>query len=238
MRARASTRALAAGASKSQRELAPASRTAQLGLPSAACICRTVGVASHACQTVRCWRTSVVGELGDLAAADDAALVEDAELARRRGAQTAVSAPPAARSCPASRLRRMMMSPISCDDVGLDAFGRLVEDQQLRVEHQARPIASCCCWPPDRSPPRRLQHLLEHRKHLEDRARARRALVPRRAPKPDAQILLDGELRKDLAALRHVADAQRARALRAACDRAARRRRSVIVAAMRSATGP
>jgi hypothetical protein len=41
------------------------------------------------------------------------------------------------------------------DDRGLDALGRLVEDQQARPKASARPMASCCCWPPERSPPRR-----------------------------------------------------------------------------------
>ncbi len=33
---------------------------------------------------------------------------------------------------------------------GLNAFGRFIEDQQLRTGRQARPIASCCCCPPRR----------------------------------------------------------------------------------------
>ena len=53
------------------------------------------------------------------------------------------------------------------DDRGLDAFGRLVEQQQRGRMTSARPIASCCCWPPDRSPPRRPQHVLQHREELE-----------------------------------------------------------------------
>src|SRR5262249_61337760 len=35
------------------------------------------------------------------------------------------------------------------DDRGLNALGRLVQQQQ------ARPMASCCCCPPERSPSRR-----------------------------------------------------------------------------------
>ena len=102
------------------------------------------------------------------------------------------------------------------DDRRLDAFGRLVEDQQLRARRRARgAIASCCCWPPERSPPRRLQHLLEHREQLEQlgRHRARRRGCVGQA---HAQVLLDRQAGEDLAPLRHVADAARARA-RTAC---------------------
>ncbi len=69
----------------------------------------------------------------------------------------------------------------------------------------ARAIASCCCWPPERSPPRRLQHLLQHREELEQLGR--QLGRARAVGQAHRQVLADGEAGEDLAALRHVADA-------------------------------
>ena len=68
-------------------------------------------------------------------------------------------------------------------------------------------MASCCCWPPDRSPPRRCRIVFSTGKRSKIRGGTLRAPF-RRTPRPTSQILFDGELRKDLAALRHVADAE------------------------------
>ena len=43
------------------------------------------------------------------------------------------------------------------DDRWLNAFGRLVQQQHLGFAASARAMASCCCWPPERLPPRRLR---------------------------------------------------------------------------------
>ncbi len=55
-----------------------------------------------------------------------------------------------------------------------------------------------------------MQHVAQHRKHLEDARRNRRALRLRR--EAESQVLFDGEPRKDLASLRDVPEAE-ARAL-------------------------
>ena len=103
------------------------------------------------------------------------------------------------------------------DDRRLDALGRLVEDQQLAGRSaSARPMASCCCWPPERSPPRRCSISLQHREH---RRRCASGIVraARGAPaSPIRRFSSTVRRREDLAALRHVADARRARARRAA----------------------
>jgi hypothetical protein len=41
------------------------------------------------------------------------------------------------------------------DDVRLDAFGRLVQNQQRRLEHERTADRQLLLLPPDRSPPRR-----------------------------------------------------------------------------------
>ncbi len=115
------------------------------------------------------------------------------------------------------------------DDRRLDAFGRLVEDEKLGRVTRARPIASCCCWPPERSPPRR-PSMSEDREQIEAprRGRARRAGG---SHSPSSRFSRTREQRKDLAALRHVAEAARARTcggrrrdlLAVPLDRAARR---------------
>jgi hypothetical protein len=43
------------------------------------------------------------------------------------------------------------------DDGGLNAFRWFIEDKHLGIRDEARPIASCCCWPPERFPPLRFR---------------------------------------------------------------------------------
>ena len=100
------------------------------------------------------------------------------------------------------------------DDRRLDAFGRLVEDQQLRLRRQraadrellllaARQVAAAPVRASASAP---------------GTARTDRAGIARAARlrgEAHAQVLLDRQAREDLAALRHVADAARARARRA-----------------------
>ena len=93
------------------------------------------------------------------------------------------------------------------DDVRLDAFGRLVENQQRRLEHQRPPDRQLLLLPARQVAALPSQHLLEHRKQLEDPRRNGPRPVLANA-EPEAKILLDGQLRKNVAALRHVADAE------------------------------
>ena len=53
------------------------------------------------------------------------------------------------------------------DDVGLDSLGRFIEQDDLGSVSSARAMASCCCWPPDRFPPRRLSSSFSTGKQVE-----------------------------------------------------------------------
>ena len=70
----------------------------------------------------------------------------------------------------------------------------------------ARPIASCCCWPPERSPPRRPEHTLQHREQLEDFV-GDVSLIALERRVAGLEIFFDSEQRKDFATLRHIAKA-------------------------------
>ena len=70
----------------------------------------------------------------------------------------------------------------------------------------ARAMASCCCWPPERSPPRRPSMDLSTG-NSSNSSSAIVALVARQAGKAGLEVLLHGQQREDLAALRHVGDA-------------------------------
>ncbi len=66
----------------------------------------------------------------------------------------------------------------------------------------ARAIASCCCWPPERSPPRRPQHVLQARKQREDLV-GDMTQIARQRRKAGREVFRYGQPRKYLAALRH-----------------------------------
>ena len=117
----------------------------------------------------------------------------------------------------------MMTSPISCTMLGWMPSLGSSRMSSLGSLASARPMASCCCWPPDRSPPRRPSIFFSTGNSVKILLgqRARRPCAAR----PDAQVLLDGEVGEDLAPLRHVADAE-ARALLRASARPALARRT------------
>ena len=96
------------------------------------------------------------------------------------------------------------------DDRRLDALGRLVEDQQLRPQRQRAADRELLLLAAGKIAAAPAQHVLQHRKHLEDELRNAGAALLR--GEAHLQVLVDGEPRKDLAALRHVADAEAARA--------------------------
>ena len=99
-----------------------------------------------------------------------------------------------------------MTSPISAHDVGLDPLGRLVEDQQLRIERQRAPHGQLLLLAARQIAAAPAQHLFSTGNSSSTRSGMSR--LPRRAPaEADAQVLLDGERREDLPPLRHVADA-------------------------------
>jgi hypothetical protein len=79
------------------------------------------------------------------------------------------------------------------------SFGRITS---------ARPMASCCCWPPERSPPRRPSICLQHRKQLETCRRERCGRRASAAHSRSSRFSFHREQRKDLPALRHECDAR------------------------------
>ena len=100
--------------------------------------------------------------------------------------------------------RRSMTRPISLMSRGLDAFGRLVEDQELRPgdERPERSAHLVCCCAAGEIAAAPAEHVLQDREQLVDVV----GNAPQRAGqggKPGLQILQHGEPRKDLAALRH-----------------------------------
>ena len=71
---------------------------------------------------------------------------------------------------------------------------------------RARAIASCCCWPPDRSPPRRPSMSFSTGNRVKISSGMWRR--PRgRVANPVCEVLLDREAREDFAALRHQREA-------------------------------
>ena len=70
----------------------------------------------------------------------------------------------------------------------------------------ARAIASCCCWPPERSPPRRPRNCRRIGKQLKKLV-GDAALAARQGGEAALQVLAHGQQREDLAALRDEGDA-------------------------------
>ena len=178
-----------------------------LGNSSGATTCRRqfLDAACPSLHTEMC-ADDVVGQLVDRPAGRRAAFLENAEFA---------GDPPRERQLlldQQHRDARVAIEPQDdvadlVHDVRLNAFGRLVQNQQRRLEHEraadrellllsAREIAAAPA-----------QHLLQHRKQVEDLRRNRTPAAGARR-EADAQVLLDRQLRKDLASLGHVADAE------------------------------
>src|SRR5580658_5928269 len=92
------------------------------------------------------------------------------------------------------------------DDRRLDAFGRLVEQQQPRPHHQRSPDGELLLLAARQIAAAPAQHGFQHReqrKHVIGHA----ALLARQRRETGAQIFLDREEGKDFAALRHIGDA-------------------------------
>ena len=69
----------------------------------------------------------------------------------------------------------------------------------------ARAIASCCCWPPERSPPRRWSICFSTGKSSNSSVGS--GVRPRLVGQAHREVFLHREAAEDLAPLRHVADA-------------------------------
>src|SRR3954451_6132108 len=92
------------------------------------------------------------------------------------------------------------------DDRGLDAFGRLVEQQQFWPHHQRAADRELLLLAPGEIAAAPAQHRLQHRKQREHVVR-NVAVVALQGAEPGLEVFLDREQRKDLAALGHEADA-------------------------------
>src|SRR5580658_8444164 len=92
------------------------------------------------------------------------------------------------------------------DDRRLDAFGRLVEQQEPRPHHQRPPDRELLLLAAGKVAAAPAQHVLEHREQREHVV-GNGAVVARERRETGLQIFLDGEQRKDFPALRHIGDA-------------------------------
>src|SRR5215471_1165813 len=138
-----------------------------------------------------------VGELVDRAACNASTLFENSERARHAAGKRQLLLHEQHRD-PGLSIETQDDVADLVDDVRLDAFGGFVEDQQLRFEDERsadRQLLLLTAGKISALPP---QHLLQHRKEREDVRRNlfRSALSD---AETDAQILFDGQMRKDLA---------------------------------------
>src|SRR5207302_740009 len=92
------------------------------------------------------------------------------------------------------------------DDRRLNAFGRLVEQQQFRPHHQRPADRQLLLLPTGEIAAAAAQHGVQHRKQREHVV-GDMAVVALERAEAGLEIFLDRQQRKDLAALRHEADA-------------------------------
>ena len=97
------------------------------------------------------------------------------------------------------------------DDRGLDALGRLVEDEEFRPRHQGAGDGELLLLAAGEIAAAPAEHVGEHGKERENLV-VDDALVARARGEAGHQILAHGQKREDLAPLRHVAEAGLARA--------------------------
>ncbi len=84
------------------------------------------------------------------------------------------------------------------DDRGLDPLGGFIRISSCGRLASARPIASCCCWPPDKSPPRRCFMVLSTGK-AGDLLRHLLRFAGGKARQPHQQVFFHRQARKYLA---------------------------------------
>src|SRR4029077_9409175 len=87
------------------------------------------------------------------------------------------------------------------DDIGLNPFGRLVEDEERRLEHERASDGELLLLAAGEIAPAAMQHVAQHGEQVEDSTWNRSAAVPAHGY-ADADILLHGQLREDFPALR------------------------------------
>src|SRR5215213_11203199 len=94
------------------------------------------------------------------------------------------------------------------DDRGLDAFGRLVEEEEARLHHQRACDCELLLLPTGQVAAAAAEHGFQDGEQLEDLVR-QAALAPRQQGEPRFEVLLNGEKREDLAALRDIGNSER-----------------------------
>src|SRR5215813_9063628 len=95
------------------------------------------------------------------------------------------------------------------NDIGLNAFGWFVENQQFWLEHERAADRELLLLTAGEIATTASQHLLEHGKQLKDSFRNCSDAVSVFADtNTDTQILFNGQMRKDLPTLWYVRDAK------------------------------
>src|SRR5690606_30740431 len=93
------------------------------------------------------------------------------------------------------------------DDVRLDALGRLVEDEQFRPGEQGAADRQLLLLPPGKHAALARQELLDDGEERVNAVELLLLRLPAAGDGADEKVLLHGELREDLAALRDEAEA-------------------------------
>jgi len=157
-----------------------------------------------------------VRELVDRAAGKAPPFFEDPEVARDTAGEAQLLLHEEQRDAGVAIEREQDIADL-LHDVRLNPFRRLVENQQRRLEDQRTRNRELLLLAAGEIAAAAARHLLQRGKQVIDVRRNRARTVFPHA-QADAQILLDGQLRKDVASLRHVADAEPRAALGRTAD--------------------
>ena len=103
--------------------------------------------------------------------------------------------------------RRIRVRNTSCTRFG----DRPIEGSSMRMSfgssRRARATSSCFCWPPESSIALRFANLPQHRELVHHRSMRWRTLPDPARDAAELEIVIDGQLRHHIAALRHIGDA-------------------------------
>ena len=145
----------------------------------------------------------------DPAGSDDRAAVHDGEVVRRVPCRNRDIARRAGCSFSLPCLQEGDGVADLIDDVRLNAFGRLVEDEDLRLGEQRAADGELLLLAAGEHAAFAREEFLEDREEAEDAVELRRSAFLPLGDRADVEVFLDGEVREDVAALRDVADARR-----------------------------
>src|SRR5579859_4415401 len=131
-----------------------------------------------------------VRQFTDRTGSDTAAFVEDAELARHAACKRQLLLDEQ-HSKPFFLIQLQDDVADFVDDIGLNPFGWLVKNQQLRFEHEGAADGELLLLPARKVAATPVQHLLQRGKQVENTARNSTRAVPANA-QTHSQIFLDG----------------------------------------------